>query len=160
MTVRTRFAPSPTGYLHVGGIRTALFAWLLARQAGGQFILRIEDTDQNREVEGSTQHIQDSLKWLGIQWDEGITVGGPYAPYIQSERLASYKEWAQKLVESGRAYADPYTPEQVQGFRDQAKAANRCVPFPDLSSWSGLARWARPCSKAGWRAGSIRRRSR
>src|SRR5688572_33094496 len=100
---RTRFAPSPTGYLHVGGVRTALFAWLLARQTGGQFILRLEDTDKNREVEGSGQHIMDSLRWLGLTWDEGLETGGPYAPYKQSERLNTYREWAQKLIDAGRA---------------------------------------------------------
>ncbi len=125
--VRTRFAPSPTGYLHVGGIRTALFAWLLARQAGGIFILRLEDTDKNREVEGSGDHIQRSLRALGLEWDEGVGKGGPYAPYKQSERLDSYRQWAQKLVEAGRAYADPYTPEEVQAFREQAQAERR--PF-------------------------------
>ncbi len=121
-TVRTRFAPSPTGYLHVGGIRTALFAWLVARQHNGQFILRLEDTDKNREVEGSGEHIIESLKWLGIKWDEGPDIGGHYGPYKQSERLNIYKEWAQKLISSGRAYADPYTPKEVQAFRDQARA--------------------------------------
>lgn len=125
---RTRFAPSPTGYLHVGGVRTALFAWLLARQSGGQFILRLEDTDKKREVEGSGQHIMDSLSWLGLHWDEGIgEVGGPYGPYKQSERLATYKEWAQKLVEKGRAYADPYTPEELEKFREEARTAKK--PF-------------------------------
>lgn len=131
-TVRTRFAPSPTGFLHVGGVRTALFAWLLAQQAKknneeGAFILRIEDTDKVREIEGSIKQIEDSLKWLGITWDEGIDKGGPFAPYKQSERLATYKEWAQKLVDSGRAYADPYTPAELEAFRDQAKAEKR--PF-------------------------------
>jgi glutamyl-tRNA synthetase len=111
--VRTRFAPSPTGFLHVGGIRTALFAWLLARQNNGQFILRIEDTDKAREVEGSEQHIIDSLDALGLNFDEGS--------YRQSERLESYKQWAQKLVDAGRAYADPYTPQEVQQFREQAQ---------------------------------------
>jgi glutamyl-tRNA synthetase len=124
---RTRFAPSPTGYLHVGGVRTALFAWLLARQTGGQFILRLEDTDKVREVEGSGQHIIDSLRWLGLEWDEGIDKGGPYAPYKQSERLSSYQEWAKKLVEKGRAYADPYTKEQLDTFRAEATAAKK--PF-------------------------------
>ncbi len=127
MKARTRFAPSPTGYLHVGGVRTALFAWLIARQTGGTFILRLEDTDKAREVEGSDKHITDSLRWLGLDWDEGVDVGGPYAPYKQSERLDIYKEWAQKLLEKGRAYADPYTPEEVNVFRGQAKAAKR--PF-------------------------------
>ncbi len=124
---RTRFAPSPTGYLHVGGVRTALFAWLLARQSGGQFILRLEDTDKAREVEGSGQHIMDSLRWLGLDWDEGMEIGGPYGPYKQSERLETYKEWAQKLVDIGRAYADPYTPDEVNAFREAAKANKK--PF-------------------------------
>lgn len=119
--VRTRFAPSPTGYLHVGGIRTALFAWLIARQNQGSFILRLEDTDKAREVEGSGQHIIDSLKWLGLDWDEGIGKDGKYGPYVQSERLDSYKEWAQKLIDIGRAYADPYSAEEVQTFREQAQ---------------------------------------
>jgi glutamyl-tRNA synthetase len=117
--VRTRFAPSPTGFIHVGGIRTALFAWLVARQNKGQFILRIEDTDRNRQVEGSADHIQISLKWLGLEWDEG--------PFYQSERLDIYKQWAQKLIDSGRAYADPYTPDEVQAFREQASTAKQ--PF-------------------------------
>jgi len=126
-TVRTRFAPSPTGYLHVGGIRTALFAWLLARQHSGKFILRLEDTDKAREVAGSDQHIIDSLHALGLQYDEGPDVGGPFAPYRQSERLESYKRWAQKLIDAGRAYADPYTTEEVQAFRDQAQKEKK--PF-------------------------------
>lgn len=124
---RTRFAPSPTGFMHVGGVRTALFAWLLARQTNGQFILRLEDTDQAREVSGSDEHIMKSLKALGLEYDEGPDIGGPHGPYRQSERLPIYKEWAQRLVEQGRAYADPYTPEQVQAFREQAKAAKQ--PF-------------------------------
>lgn len=128
---RTRFAPSPTGYLHVGGVRTALFAWLVARQSGGQFILRLEDTDKKREVEGSGQHIMDSLTWLGLTWDEGIGKGGPYAPYIQSERLDTYKEWAQKLIDKGRAYADPYTKEEVDAFRAEAQAAKKPFFFRD-----------------------------
>ena len=118
--IRTRFAPSPTGYLHVGGIRTALFAWLLARQNNGQFILRLEDTDKKREVAGADQHLMDSLKALGLIYDEGPDVGGPCSPYRQSERLDSYKEWAQKLIDAGRAYADPYSAEEVQAFREEA----------------------------------------
>src|SRR5882757_222782 len=118
---RTRFAPSPTGYMHVGGVRTALFAWLLARQTDGQFILRLEDTDKVREVEGSGQHIMDSLAWLGLDWDEGIGKGGPYAPYVQSERLDTYKEWAKKLIDAGRAYADPYSKQEVDDFRAKAQ---------------------------------------
>src|ERR1700712_5022090 len=129
--VRTRFAPSPTGFLHVGGVRTALFAWLVARQAKGQFILRIEDTDQAREVEGSADHLISSLKALGINYDEGPDIGGPYAPYIQSQRLDTYKPWAQKLIDSGRAYADPYTSDEIQAFRDQARAEKRAFLYRD-----------------------------
>lgn len=120
--VRTRFAPSPTGFMHVGGVRTALFAWLLARQKQGQFILRLEDTDQKREVKGSAEHIITALRALGINHDEGPDIGGPYAPYKQSERLDIYKQWAQKLIDSGRAYADPYTAEELNAFRESAKA--------------------------------------
>jgi glutamyl-tRNA synthetase len=125
--VPTRFAPSPTGYLHVGGIRTALFAWLLARQANGTFILRLEDTDQKREVAGADQHLMDSLHALGLDYDEGPDNGGPFAPYRQSQRLESYKKWAQKLIDAGRAYADPYSAEEVQAFRKAASAAKQ--PF-------------------------------
>ena len=121
-SVRTRFAPSPTGFLHVGGIRTALFAWLLARQQGGEFILRFEDTDKKREVAGAREHLIESLKTLGLMYDEGPDIGGQYAPYTQSERLESYQRWAQILIDSGRAYADPYTAEEVQAFRDTARA--------------------------------------
>ncbi|MDO8335384.1 MAG: glutamate--tRNA ligase [Candidatus Saccharibacteria bacterium] len=125
--VRTRFAPSPTGYLHVGGVRTALFAWLVARQNNGKFILRLEDTDQAREVEGSAEHLIDSLKALGINYDEGPDIGGDFAPYKQSERLEIYKQCAQKLIDSGRAYADPYTREELQAFREKAQAEKK--PF-------------------------------
>ncbi|HUS26720.1 MAG TPA: glutamate--tRNA ligase [Nevskiaceae bacterium] len=131
MKVRTRFAPSPTGYMHVGGVRTALFAWLIAQQQGGKFILRLEDTDKAREVEGSGDHIMQSLKWLGLQWDEGPDIGGPFGPYKQSERLAIYKEWAQKLVDGGQAYADPYTMAEVEKFRESAKAAKKPFLFRD-----------------------------
>lgn len=127
MNIRTRFAPSPTGYLHVGGVRTALFAWLVARQHDGQFVLRLEDTDQKREVAGADKHISESLRALGIDYDEGPDKPGAFGPYRQSERLASYKVWAQKLIDSGRAYADPYTVEQVQAFRDRAVKEKR--PF-------------------------------
>ena len=124
---RTRFAPSPTGFMHVGGVRTALFAWLIAQQEQGTFILRIEDTDKVREVEGSITQIEQSLRWLGIDWQEGIDKGGDYGPYLQSERLAIYKEWAQKLIDSGRAYADPYTKEELEAFREEAKVSKQ--PF-------------------------------
>jgi len=139
---RTRFAPSPTGFLHVGGVRTALFAWLVAEQTNGKFILRIEDTDQAREVAGSIKHIQDSLKWIGISWDEGPDKDGPYGPYVQSERLNIYKEWAYKLVAAGRAYPDPYTSEELNAFREQAKVAKKPFLFRNhrpktFGEWDG-----------------------
>ncbi len=142
MAVRTRFAPSPTGYMHVGGVRTALFAWLFARQNGGQFILRIEDTDKAREVEGSIGHIIESLKWLDIEWDEGIDIGGPFEPYLQSARLDSYHKYARQLIEAGFAYPDPYTEEQVEGFRQQAETEKRPFLYRDhrpdtFGEWDG-----------------------
>lgn len=142
--VRTRFAPSPTGFLHVGGIRTAVFAWLIARQTGGSFILRLEDTDKKREVAGGEEHIVSSLKALGIDYDEGPGIGGSHAPYKQSERLESYKKWAQKLIDSGRAYSDPYTPAEVQAFREQAQKEKRAFLYrnhrpQDLPAWDGTS---------------------
>ena len=127
--IRTRFAPSPTGFMHVGGVRTALFAWLLARQQNGAFILRLEDTDQKREVEGSAEHIIVSLNALGVSHDEGPDLGGAYGPYKQSERLDIYKAWAQKLIDAGRAYADPYTPAEIEIFRDQARANKKAFLY-------------------------------
>ncbi len=129
--IRTRFAPSPTGYIHVGNVRAALFPYLLARQKGGAFILRIEDTDQARFVEGATDLILDTLEWLGIDWDEGLRKGGDFGPYIQSERRKIYKKWAQKLIDKGLAYADPYTPEQVQSFREEAIAQKKPFLYRD-----------------------------
>lgn len=130
-TVRTRFAPSPTGALHCGTVRTALFAWLLARHNGGQFLLRIEDTDQKREVEGGTQNIKETLRWLGLTWDEGPDAGGPYGPYIQSERLDIYKKYAQELVDKGLAYADPYSQEELTALREKAVSEKRPFLFRD-----------------------------
>jgi glutamyl-tRNA synthetase len=127
--VRTRFAPSPTGFLHVGNIRTGLFAWLVAQHADGTFILRLEDTDKKREVEGSIAHLKECLEVLGIDYHEGLDVGGPYGPYKQSDRLEIYKTWGQKLIDSGRAYADPYTPEQIQEFRDLARVEKRAFLY-------------------------------
>ena len=118
--VITRFAPSPTGFMHVGGVRTALFAWLFARKNNGVFILRIEDTDKKREVEGSIEHILKSLKWLGINWDEGPDIGGPNAPYIQSQRLETYRKYAKELYEKGLAYADPYSEEELEALRKKS----------------------------------------
>ncbi|MGB4762152.1 MAG: glutamate--tRNA ligase family protein [Candidatus Saccharimonas sp.] len=139
MIVRTRFAPSPTGFLHVGGIRTALFAFLVARQANGTFVLRFEDTDKKREVAGSAEHLISSLKAIGIEYDEGPDIGGPYSPYIQSQRLDHYKAWAQKLIDQGRAYADPYTSEQIQAFREEAQAAKRAFRYRDHRPENPLA---------------------
>ena len=140
MTIRTRFAPSPTGYMHVGNVRAALFPWLLARQQGGDFILRIEDTDQARYVEGATDLVLETLDWLGLDWNEGPQKGGKYGPYFQTERRDIYKKWAEKLIDKGLAYADPYTAEQVQGFREEARALKK--PF--------LYRNHRPESPPAW----------
>ena len=131
MKARTRFAPSPTGYIHVGNVRAALFPWLLTRQQGGSFILRIEDTDRSRFVPGAEDLILDTLEWLGIDWDEGPRKGGSHGPYHQSERLEIYHSWAKKLVEKGLAYADPYTPEEVQGFREEARALKKAFLYRD-----------------------------
>lgn len=117
--IRTRFAPSPTGYLHIGGVRTALFNWLLARQSGGKFILRIDDTDQQRNVNEAIAPILDGFRWLGIDWDEGPEVGGPHEPYFQSQRVASHQAAAAKLVASGHAYYDYSRPEELQQLREQ-----------------------------------------
>lgn len=130
-SVRTRFAPSPTGFLHVGGIRTALFAFLVAKQAKGTFVLRFEDTDKKREVPGSAEHLISSLKAIGIEYDEGPDVGGPFGPYIQSQRLDHYQAWAERLIEQGRAYADPYTSKEMQSFRDEAAAQKRAFRYRD-----------------------------
>jgi glutamyl-tRNA synthetase len=124
---RTRFAPSPTGALHAGTVRTALFAWLVAAHDKGQFILRIEDTDKERNVEGAIDNIINTLKYLDINWAEGPDISGPFGPYIQSERLDIYKQWANKLIAKGRAYADPYSKEELDQLRDKAKAEKR--PF-------------------------------
>ena len=141
--VRTRFAPSPTGYLHVGGVRTALFAWLLARQNNGEFVLRLEDTDKTREVEGTDEHLINSLKTLGLNYDEGPDIGGQFGPYKQSERLETYKKWANKLLDDGNAYVDPYSPAEVQKFRGEAQANKKAFLYrnyrPDTLdvSWDG-----------------------
>ena len=117
--VRTRFAPSPTGYLHIGGLRTALYGYLFAKQRGGDFILRIEDTDTNRYVDGSVQIIYDTLRDSGIMYDEGPDVGGDFGPYIQSERKNIYTEYAKLLVEKGGAYYCFCTPERIAGLKDE-----------------------------------------
>lgn len=123
MNVRVRYGPSPTGEPHVGNIRTALFDWLLARRFGGQFIVRIEDTDQSRAVEGTEQLILDALTWLGLDWDEGPDVGGPFAPYRQSERLPMYVEAAQRLLDEGKAYRCVCTAERLAALRKAQQKA-------------------------------------
>jgi glutamyl-tRNA synthetase len=122
--VRVRFAPSPTGYLHIGGVRTALFNWLFARHYGGQFILRIEDTDEKRYVPGSADDLMASLRWVGIEWDEGPDIGGPYAPYVQSLRHEAgiYRPFVEQLLESGHAYLSFTTEEELERMRAEALA--------------------------------------
>ncbi|MCS6881133.1 MAG: glutamate--tRNA ligase [Oscillochloridaceae bacterium] len=121
--VRVRFAPSPTGYLHIGGVRTALFNWLFARHYGGQFILRIEDTDEKRYVPGAADDIMASLRWVGIEWDEGPDIGGPYGPYIQSLRFDQgiYQVYSEQLLESGHAYMSFTTEEELARLRAEAE---------------------------------------
>jgi glutamyl-tRNA synthetase len=140
--VVTRFAPSPTGWMHIGGVRTALFAYLWAKRNKGIFILRIEDTDKEREVEGSVEQIIESLKWIGIDWDEGPDIGGPHAPYKQSERLDIYKKYGEKLIAKGLAYPDPYTEEDLTNFREKAEIEGRAFLFRDyrpevFEEWDG-----------------------
>ena len=115
--VRVRYAPSPTGYPHVGNIRTALFNWLFARHSGGSFILRIEDTDVSRKIDGAVEAIFDSLQWLGMDWDEGPDVGGKYGPYVQSERLKKYRETAERLISQGDAYYCYCSPQRLDEMR-------------------------------------------
>ena len=144
MKVVTRFAPSPTGYIHIGNVRSAIYPYLLARQQNGKMILRIEDTDRARYVEGATELIEDTLDWLGLNWDEGPIVGGPHGPYFQSERTEIYHEWARKLIASGRAYADPTPPDEVDKYRKQCN--DQKVPF--------LYRNFRPENPPEWEPGT------
>src|SRR5919199_3443939 len=123
--IRVRYAPSPTGSLHVGGVRTALFNWLFARKNGGVFVLRIEDTDLERSTEESVEQLKRSLRWIGLGWDEGPEVGGPHAPYRQTERMQLYRESAKKLVDSDAAYPDFATPEELNALREKARSEGR-----------------------------------
>ena len=127
--VRTRFAPSPTGLLHVGGVRTALFSWLYARHNGGRFILRIEDTDETREHPEAIEQIQRSLRWVGIEWDEGPGIGGPHAPYIQSERRPRHHEVAAQFLADGRAYRCYCTAEELAAERQAAQKEGRAFIY-------------------------------
>ncbi|MDG2388290.1 MAG: glutamate--tRNA ligase [Planctomycetaceae bacterium] len=125
MTVRTRFAPSPTGYMHIGGMRTALFNWLYARRHGGQFILRIDDTDKERNLDEALGPILQAFKWMGMDWDEGPEVGGSHGPYFQSERTAIYQKALEKLLAEGSAYKDFDPPEVIQADREAAQAEKK-----------------------------------
>src|SRR5579883_1095348 len=127
---RLRFAPSPTGFQHIGGYRTALFSWLFARHSGGDFILRIEDTDTARTVEGAVEYLIDGLKWLNMDYDEGPIVGGPYGPYYQTERKALYQHYAHRLIESGHAYYCYCSPERLEQVRRE-QAAQKLPPRYD-----------------------------
>ncbi len=136
--VRTRFAPSPTGYLHIGGVRTALFNWLFARKHGGQFILRIDDTDQQRNVAEALQPILHGFRWLGLDWDEGAEVGGPHGPYYQSQKLDRYQAAVRELLDKGLAYWDYATAEEVKAEREAAEEGEAAVPLqPPLDGRDG-----------------------
>lgn len=135
--VRVRFAPSPTGPLHIGGVRTALFNYLFAKKHGGKFILRIEDTDSTRFVPGAEAYINESLKWLGLTLDEGVIEGGPFGPYKQSERKEIYKQYAQQLIDSGWAYYAFDTPEQLDALRAQHEAEKSTFAY-DISTRNSL----------------------
>jgi glutamyl-tRNA synthetase len=154
MTVRTRFAPSPTGYLHIGGVRTALFNWLFARKHGGQFILRIDDTDQGRNQPEALQPILDGFKWLGLNWDEGPEVGGSYGPYYQSERLDRYQAAVKTLLDKGLAYWDYAKPEETKAEMELAEKEKR----PKIYSRRWMAETAadRARFEAEGRTGSVK----
>lgn len=152
--VRVRFAPSPTGYLHVGGARTALFNWLLARHTGGSFILRIEDTDLARSTEASVQAIFDGMTWLGLDWDEGPGKEGPHAPYFQTQRLDTYREYTEKLFALGRAYRDYLTAEEREALRNEAAARGEQPRFK--REWAELTEEKRAAYEAEGRPFAIR----
>ena len=148
MKAVTRFAPSPTGYIHIGNLRSAIYPYLIAKQSEGRFILRIEDTDQARYVEGATELIQETLHWIGLDWDEGPVYGsneekGPHGPYHQTQRREIYYEWAKKLIDAGRAYADPTPSEKINEYREAAQKAKK--PF--------LYRNHRPENTPEWKVG-------
>ena len=130
MKVVTRFAPSPTGYIHIGNLRSAIYPYLLAKQnEEGSYILRIEDTDQARYVEGATELIEDTLQWIGLDWDEGPIKGGDHGPYFQTQRKEIYIEWAKKLIAKGRAYADPTPSEQIAKYREETNKAKKAFLY-------------------------------
>jgi len=135
--VVARFAPSPTGYLHVGGARTALFNWLLARRMGGKFILRIEDTDQKRNTPTAIGQVIEDLRWLGVEWDEGPEVGGPNSPYLQSERRDIYDKYIKQLLDEKKAYYCFDTPDELQAMRKQAEAQKKSFIYPRPKDFPG-----------------------
>jgi len=130
--VRVRYAPSPTGNPHVGNIRTAIFNWLFAKHFGGVFVLRIEDTDQNRKVDGALENILESLRWLELDWDEGPEVGGSYGSYFQSERLEIYKEYSEQLLSSGQAYKCYCSPDRLKEMRDKQQHLKQSIGYDGL----------------------------
>jgi glutamyl-tRNA synthetase len=138
---RVRFAPSPTGYLHIGGVRTALFNWLWARKTGGRFILRIEDTDRERSTEDNEQIILREMRWLGLEWDEGPDVGGDCGPYRQMERLAIYRELAEELVAAGAAYRCYATKEELDRAREELKTRDPKAQFRYPGWWRDRSDW-------------------
>jgi glutamyl-tRNA synthetase len=152
--VRTRFAPSPTGYLHIGGVRTALFNWLFARKHGGQFILRIDDTDQQRNVAEALQPILDGFRWLGMTWDEGAEIGGPHGPYYQSQKLMRYQAAVHELVDNGAAYYDYATPEELQVEREAAEKQKQ--PYLYSRRWMAETAADRARFEAQGRKGVVR----
>jgi len=152
--VRTRFAPSPTGYLHIGGVRTALFNWLFTRRHGGEFILRIDDTDQQRNVAEALAPILGGLRWLGIDWDEGAEVGGDYGPYYQSQKQDRYRAAVRTLLDKGLAYYDYATPEELQTERGAAEAEKR--PFLYSRRWMAPTPADRARFEAEGRKGVVR----
>jgi glutamyl-tRNA synthetase len=152
--VRTRFAPSPTGYLHIGGVRTALFNWLFARKHGGQFILRIDDTDAGRNVAKALAPILHGFRWLGIDWDEGAEVGGPYGPYYQSQKRDRYQAAVQALLDKGLAYYDYVTTEEMKAERDAAEKEKR--PYLYSRRWMAETPAQRAAFEAQGRKGVVR----
>jgi len=129
--VRLRYAPSPTGAQHLGGIRTALYNYLFVKKMGGKLILRIEDTDQTRYVPGAEEYVINSCKWAGIEFDEGVHIGGPHAPYRQSERKALYRKYADELIEKGHAYYAFDTPEEIEAMRNRMMEQGNPSPAYD-----------------------------
>jgi glutamyl-tRNA synthetase len=149
--VRTRYAPSPTGFPHIGNYRTALFEWLTARHAGGKFVLRVEDTDRKRLVAGSMEGIMEGLRWLGLEWDEGPDIGGPYGPYLQSQRLDTYLEYAEKLIEQGDAYYCYCTEERLEQMRAEQEARK------EPTHYDRRCRYLTPEERAGNEAAGLPR---